>query len=490
MTRTQKPSSALPIWKGKVLTVPIPQTRDPFVNTPLLPVGPGKNGAERFWISSWNSLEGTIGVLVDEFGQSRIYRFKNPDYGGFYSAVQEDDDTLWLCGWLDFVVRLRLSTGKTETFPTGAPHALVFAGMAFDRATGKLFAAAFPPPHIAAFSFDIKNKKTVKLHREFTPQHYMRCSFPNGNGTHTVVMQCPGLEFLQWNPADDSLSTKPLAENLDLHHDGPLTYRMIADDRGRRYVPHQGWYDPIAKSFDTGSPKPEKEMPWFARQGTFAYGAEGDHFYEWDLATGKVRSVCVIPHANYLDTQVTASRRLISVNYDGFFARVDAQTGAPECTQKLATDSIGHVDCLVRVDKDRLIGTPFITQRFWEANLKTGKGFDCGKAAPGGGEILEVWNLRNKIYMAAYGGGELVEYDPRYHPNFPENPRIVADAPGGMRPVAKADDGTSLYYSCSANYGNLGSTLTKFNTRTGLASYSQNPLPNQQINSMVYSKKD
>ena len=54
---------------------PIPKTRDPFVNTPLLPVGPDKRGRERFWISSCNMNSGCLAALVNEDGEQRIYRF-------------------------------------------------------------------------------------------------------------------------------------------------------------------------------------------------------------------------------------------------------------------------------------------------------------------------------------------------------------------------------------------------------------------------------
>jgi len=43
------------LWSGKVLRAPIPKGRDPFVNTPLLPLGPDDRGRQRFWISSYNS---------------------------------------------------------------------------------------------------------------------------------------------------------------------------------------------------------------------------------------------------------------------------------------------------------------------------------------------------------------------------------------------------------------------------------------------------
>jgi hypothetical protein len=139
---------------GPTRTAPIPEGRDPFVNTPLLRLTPGRDGRDRFWISTWNSAVGCLGVCIDETGNYRVYRFRSHRLPGFYSAVQTDDDILWLCGRLSTVVRLDLASGKYDACETGAPDALVFQGMAYDPATGKLVAAAFPPPKTIGFSFD------------------------------------------------------------------------------------------------------------------------------------------------------------------------------------------------------------------------------------------------------------------------------------------------------------------------------------------------
>lgn len=470
---------------GRVTRVPIPKTREPFVNTPLMPVGKDERGLERFWISSWNSVMGCMAVLVNETGEHRIFRFK-PPHPGFYSAVQEDEDTLWLCGSLDKVVRFSLADGKYEAFETGAPAALVFQGMALDKTTGKLFAAAFPPPTISAFSFDIRNREPVRVYSDFTPEHYMRFSFPNGDGTWSIVLTTSGESLLRWNPVSNNLEAVRLSDKRDPN--AGYAVRLIHDDGGRYYFPGRGWYDAGNGTFDSSGPKPDREMTWLARRGDKVYGA-GQSVSEWDVRTGRVRDVCSIPGANAFNTNLTESGKIVCVNTQGEFYRCDAETGALEISKSLPTDAIGHVDCLCRFDDERLLGTPFITQRFWEVNIRTGEGRDCGKAAPGGGEILQVRKMGGKIYMAAYTGGELVEYDPQKHPHFPENPRIVADPPGGMRPVAAADDGRNIFYSCSAPYGNLGSVLTKYDTKTGLCRYTQDPLPGQQIRSLCYDKK-
>ncbi len=477
--------------QGKTVRVPIPKGRDPFVNTPLLSLGPGANGEERFWISTWNACAGCLAVRVTESGEARIYRFNKPPRGGFYSAVQEDADTLWLCGDLSTVVRLTLSSGKVAAYPTGAPAALVFQGMALDRATGKLFAAAFPYTGTTAFSFDTRGLKPVKVYENLCADKYMRFSFPNPDGTHWCVLHIPGETLVRWDPLRETVTHLPFNERLDSEAmGGGTTYCLIADDRGRRYFPSLGWFDPATRRFSRTGPHPRKEMTWFARRGGQAWGCACENGNTriglWTLATGAVRDVCVIPDCLLHGVALAKSGKLVAVNLYGEFFRFDGQSGALEVSKRLPTDSVGAVDCLRRIDRDRLLGTPFITQRFWEVNLRTKKGSDCGRAAPGAGEILKTWKIGRTVYMAAYTGGELMAYDPGRPPRFPENPRVVAKPPGGMRPVAAADDGHSIFYACSRHYGVLGSVLTKYDTRTGAACYQADPLPGQQIQSLAY----
>ncbi len=118
----KRTTSALTSWRGRVLKAAISGSPGPFINTPLLRLTPDPGtGLDRFWISTWNSNEGSLAALVDESGRHRIYRFGSPRHPGFYSAVQEDDDTLWLCGWLSEVVRFSLRTGYRTDVPAGAP---------------------------------------------------------------------------------------------------------------------------------------------------------------------------------------------------------------------------------------------------------------------------------------------------------------------------------------------------------------------------------
>lgn len=428
----------------KIIRVPIPKTREPFINTPLLPLGDG-----RFWISSVNRTVGALGVVVTMEGKHRLYKFE-PRHACFYSAAVEDENTLWLCGDLSRVVRLDLRTGKYQEFATGAPEYLIFQGLVLDHATGKLFGAAAK----GAFSFDFRARKPVKVYPPVGPDRYSRFSLSNGDGTYTIGMEIPGAALLRWNPVAETVEHQP-----------------VTSLRGR----------------SLGLEKlPDEKTTWFARRGTQMWGiAPPSTIRVWD--GDRMRDLVQLPDSSEHNVALAGDKLIVVTRY-GEFLRYDAETGALEISKRLPTDAVGHVDCLVRIDKDRLLGTPFITQRFWEVNLRTKQGRDCGKAAPGGGEILQTWKLGGKIYMAAYTGGELVEYEPSLPANFPENPRVVADPPQGMRPVAAANDGRHIFYSCSAPYGTLGSVLTKYDTKTGIASYRVNPLPDQQIQSLWYDK--
>lgn len=477
--------------------VAIPPCRDPFINNLLFAVGQEPGTPERFWITTWNSVAGCTGALVDEAGAHRLYHFREPLRGGFYSVAAEDHDTLWLWGNLHEVTRLSLRTGKYECFPTGGPSGLVFHGMAHDPATGKLLAVAntYAGAGPTAVSFDTRRRETARIYEHVASDWCLHGHFANGDGTYTVVADCPGTSLLHWDPLAETIAVTRLHESVDLHEQMATGshYRLVQDAEGRVYFPGCGWYDPLRRRFAQGGPRPDREMTWFAhREGTIigaAYTGEGTVVGLWDTASGAVRQTATFTDTGLQNVNLTAGDKLVAVSMYGEFSRRDLQTGRLELSRLLPAEAIQHTDCLRLIDRGRLLGTPFITQRFWEVNLKTGKGYDCGRAAPGGGEILQTWRLGGKLYMAEYGGGRLVEYDPQVHPHFPENPRVVANPPGSMRPIAAADDGRCLYYACSAHYGLLGSAVTRYDTRTGAYQTAVNPLPDQRIVSLAYDRK-
>lgn len=481
----------------RVKKFPIPPSRDPFCNTPMIPAGYDPDtGEDRYWTSTWNANVGCLGALITPSGKSRIYRIQKSGQGiagcGGYSAVLTDNDTIWLYADLRYPVKLTLSTGEYEYFDSeaGIGQGLVFAGAQYDAATHKILAFACVDGVLTGVSFDTESKKAVKVYQNFTKATLANGGFANGDGTYTVRFTTGYSSLYRWDPVQETLEEKCA---VDTNISATGFSKNIRDERGFVYVPYMGWLSPFDYTFQDG-PKPDKDMVWFGRIGNTAYGKLptplGIEVYRWDMENGNTSPLCEISNGSDFATILTEKGDILGVTYYGEVNRFSSKDGSLLFSMTLDSDAVGRVDCLIRVNDHTLLGTPFITQRYWLLNMQTGEGFDAGRAAAGGGEVLRVWNLNGNVYMASYTEGILTEYDPKKRINFPENPRMVAKAPHGMRPVASTEDGECLYYACNHHYGILGCVLTRYNTVTGEAFYRDEPYPGQHVISMCYRKQD
>ena len=462
----------------KIKKFPIPHTRDPFVNTPLIRAGLDPiSGEERFWISTWNANVGCLGALVTPSGKSRIYRFEKQEgliCCGAYSAYLTDNDTLWLMSDLQAFVKLDLPTGKYEIYKTGAPSGLVFPCMQYDEKTNKLFAGAFIPPALYAVSFDI-NTNCAKIFTDFTPASTMRGGFPIGDGTYGFCVHLNESAVYRWNPATDTLTK--MAE-FDCDNINAMT-TIACDSRGRHYIHGKGWMRPDG-TFDTDAVCKEA-LQFFGCIGDTVYGIRDTEVCVWDTKSGALTTLFTAPdHGKYSFTQkgniigVSLGGVLTLHNLEGkLLLQVDLDADSPNC-----------VDCMIRIDDEFILGTPFISQRFWLLNAETGKGLDAGRAARGCGEVLQAWTMGDKAYMASYTQGLLAEFDPKKPINFPENPKIVCEPKHSMRPMAHAVIGDDAFYSCNHEYGYLGCEITKYNALSGKAEFLDDPIPGQAITSM------
>ncbi len=463
----------------KSYSVPIPATRDPFCNNPPVPIGRDAQGNPRYWITTYNANVGCTGVAINENGDYRVYKLKNYA-GGYYSATPENENTLWLCGHLSFVLRLDLRTGAQQPYDTGLPKALVNYGMTLDRETGKIFVLSRVKYDSAGLVFDIRKRRTHKVFKDLRGMRNM-CSFEAGDGTWLILSDQSTV--IRWNPKNDTAEETVLPKQRV--SGGSFLAPPVRDDAGRAYLPGRGWLDPHTLRVRRGGPRPERETTWIGRRGDMVWGTamhkDDIEVQRWDMRSGKVIDLCTVTDAHYFGLSVTESGKILAVNMFGVFTRHDGQSGMLECSRELPVKAVGRMDCVERIDKYRILGTPYISQRFWEVNLKTGKGEDCGRVAPGVGEILQTCRIRGKIYMAAYTGGELVEYDPARPARFPENPRVVATPPLSMRPVAMTHGASVIWYACNKHYGSLGSVLTRHDTRARVSGFVDEPLPKLQI---------
>ncbi len=472
----------------KFLSVPIPKTRDPFCNTPPIPIGTDAHGSQRFWITTYNANVGCTGLVLDERGNDRLYRL-GTRAGGYYSAAAENQDVLWLCGVTSFVLRLDLRTGKHIPYETGLPKGLVFYGMALDAEAGKLFVLAKYNYDSLAFAFDIRKRRVAQVFRGLRGTRG-QTSFKNTDGSWTILTDKS--TAVRWVPEQNTVSETVYKAPVRDHEYGFIS-PPIRDDSGRAYLPGRGWLDSDSMKIYRSGPKPEREAIWIGRRGTKAWGvcmrSEDIDVLRWDMTSGKVGHLCTVRDCHLCCLALTDSGHVIAVNMFGFFTRHHGDNGMLECSRKFPVEAVGRVDCIQRIDKQRVLGTPYITQRFWEVDLETGAGIDCGRAAPGVGEVLRTCRIRNKIYMAVYTGGELVEYDPKLPARFPENPRVVATPPHSMRPVAMVNDGRMIWYACNKPYGSLGCVLTRYDARTGAYDFADDALPGQQIRGMWHDTR-
>lgn len=482
----------------KIVKVSIPKTRDPFVNAQLVPAGIDKEtGEARFWASTWNGISGSIGALITESGKYRLYHF-NPEKKefGFYGASYAGNDIMWLSCFLDSITKLDLKTGETETFKTGMTHDLSVSGFVYDTLTGKVFWTAYCLGGMKrnGLSFDTKNREVSAVFKDIPlKNNQLRHCVKNTDGTYTFINCVPDVELLWWDPISDSteviMESRIPGANLSF-----LEYTVVIQRAdGAVYLPAFGWFDPLKRQFVSGI-TPSTEAAWFGADGQYAYGARtfpmgNTSVYKWNLETGCVDFITEIPDALLYGFRLTTNNKIVCLNMYGFFYRIDPLTSVIETSVKLDSDAVGHIDCLYRINEERLLCTPFITQRFFEINLKTGESFDLGRATGGSGEVLCIAELNQKIYMASYTKGQMVEYNPTLPAHFPENPRIiVSHAKMVMRPVSMCQSLDTIFYSCSHEYGFLGSTLISYTPDTNKTIIASNPLPNQMVCSLRYNQ--
>lgn len=475
-------------YSGKAYRVHVPNSRDPFINTRLISAGKDPvSGLERFWISSYNANMGCTGVLIDEWGNGKIKKFGLPYYG-FYSAVYTEDHTLWLCGFMDKVCSYKPDTEEFRCYETGGSGSLVFAGMPYDPKTGRLFTAVSTPPNTEGMVFDTKTKEAVRFYKNQWKHKYLSNSFPNGDRSFTVVIETPGVGFYRWDPETLEVS---LMRDFPPEDGRSVGSGSLLID-GKFYISGKGWYDPIENRIREGI-KPDTEGVWRvydpeegAVYGTVSQDSDST-VVKWNTATGEVSKLYTIKNCYAYTVSFTKDFNAVAVNLYGYFYRINLKEKSMEVCSRLETDEYGRTDCIMRVDDKTLLGTPFITQRFWTVNLETGEGRDCGRVASAGGQVNLTWNMDGIVYMACYTSGELAKYDPKLPVYYPENPYVVVYPPKpAMRPVAGVSDSESLYYTCDYEYGMPGCMLVKYNTKSNRSMYKKDVLPGQQIRTLFY----
>ncbi|MBQ3055648.1 MAG: hypothetical protein IJC88_06050 [Oscillospiraceae bacterium] len=470
----------------------IPKTRDPFINAPFISAGVDpETGLERFWCSSWNDNVGSTGVLIRADGSTRVYRFeKDPDVRwvkcGFYTAHLADNDTLWLIGNTSVIHRLTLSTGELQAYQTGLPVYLLGRGSVYDPVSKKILFSTFIPPCGYTAIFDTERCEMVRVYQGGFDRADGGFAWKDGTFLVNYTSDREKQSTLKcWNPKDDSVETVTVL---------PLQgwVRNTPKYLGRRYFEGHGWLGEDGTFVQEHLPN-VPGICWNDANERFAVGSKPSgrdlkEVFRWEFASGEVvrlGEVCDTPECSVC---ITEDDGIACFSIYGQFVRFD-RNGNRVVDVMCETDSIGLCDCVLRADESTVVGTPFITQRFWTLDTESGNGCDRGRATAGVGEVMRTWYLGGKVYMASYTEGQITEFDPKRGGCFPENPRVVAEPAHSMRPMGAAKSSTTIYSAATHHYGEHGFELTSYNTVTGEAKYHDDPIPNQQIVSLYYNEK-
>ncbi|MEG2857682.1 MAG: hypothetical protein RR994_03575, partial [Clostridia bacterium] len=384
-----------------------------------------------------------------------------------------------------------LKTGETTHYPTGLPHALSSAGFCFDETTGKILSSTFcQVDHTRkAFIFDTNTRKIVKCFQNLPVSgNQLAASIRLRDGSFLGAYVVPKLELVRWYPERDEIEIVSGALSLD---EIEWSYTLTARADGAVYIPQHGWFNPQENCVVAGALAPS-EATWFGTRGTKMYGLECTRggnaiLREWDTESGSVHAIYEIPDCGSSACCMTRDGQIACIGRYGHFIIIEPDSGALLRRETLESDSVGELDCIYRADNNTLIATPFITQRFLQIDMKSGRGYDMGRANNGIGEVLQIAGACGKIYMASYTEGQLSEYDVSLRMLYPENPATVA-MPGhnALRPVAMCQSADSIFYACSHDYGYTGSVLVRFDIRSGKHVACDNALGARMIRSLAW----
>jgi hypothetical protein len=147
-----------------------------------------------------------------------------------------------------------------------------------------------------------------------------------------------------------------------------------------------------------------------------------------------------------------------------------------------------HALCVIP-KLNRIIGAPYISQRFWEIDTSTGAGRDLGRAALGSGQINQILfdHQTQQVLMSSYTSASIVAYRPGRPLHWGDNPRILASARADqqMRPMALAHDGRHVWMGTNPQYGLLGGALCRLDPISGELRTWRHLIRDCGINSIV-----
>jgi hypothetical protein len=221
-----------------------------------------------------------------------------------------------------------------------------------------------------------------------------------------------------------------------------------------------------------------------------AYSAADGSLYALDRAAGVWQQVAPNwSEGGAVTIHPWDGTTVCGVTVSGEALRFDTRSGETDRMDLEATGPM-HAHGLCPVPEENLIvGAPFINQRFWTIDTQTGTGQDCGRAAPGGGQINQIiWEpITRRALMTSYTTSTVTAFDPSKAPDWPNNPMVLASAhsEGQMRPTGLVHDGEHVWMASSPEYGTLGGALSRIDPRTGDIKIWRHLVKDQKVNAVL-----
>jgi streptogramin lyase len=154
----------------------------------------------------------------------------------------------------------------------------------------------------------------------------------------------------------------------------------------------------------------------------------------------------------------------------------------------LPTESGPRESHFIEVAPDgKIWGGPTFGQTIFWLDPKTKKYENTRQVCSSGGEVYDAEFLNGKVYLVAYVGGDVIEYDPAkpWDQVNNNNPRTIAHLTerGYIRPVAGITLGPDgkLYSGWLAKYGTYGGAVSITDPQTRKTDLIENPLGQQGI---------
>lgn len=466
----------------------IPHSRMPFVNAE---VEQTQFQGEKHLVSSiWGGSSG-----------GRIY-FWNPDTGskgmrelpdgvpGAYMLRTAGDGCLYLgCGNGD-LIRYDAEVDEFEILVTGELRSITWGGCVTDRYA--VWAAS--PGHVGVY--DYRDERLVKVFRPIDTDDptalYGHCAAEAPDGKVLLAIDVPQARFIVLDVESMTAvsHTPPNIEGIGSTNDalfweGELAVFVRGDLHLMTY-PRFELRETITKP-DAGGVGGKACL---VGGRLYAYcNADGGLYVldrsvgKWEVATSEWTeggNTTIHPWGDTDVCGVTVSGETLRFNtVNGEVDRMDLESTGPMGS---------HALCVVP-DKNLIVGAPFINQRFWTVNIETGVGVDCGRAAPGGGQINQIiWEpITQRVLMSSYTTSAVTAYDPSAPLDWPNNPSLLASAQneGQMRPMGLVHDGQYVWLATSPAYGTLGGALSRIDPQSGDIKIWRHLVPDQKVNAVL-----